>query len=644
MVDPFRLVDTEINGIRLSIPVIVQELFEFIHQEIVEGIFRINGSLKKVNYYYTNLTKYNKWLPTANVYDICSLLKKLLLNNFKFFLVENIDLAKLFGNVSEADGSDGKSDENQITEFNWNYFNHLMNNQLKEINLNVFIYITNFLHNFLLFNKITKMSVLNFAIIFQPICFPCENFVLLPHYINLLKHLLENKSKILINKSLINEKLSYDTNLLDPELESNTLFYKFKNFKNKSIDSINISRRDYFKYSKFGKSVESLPAEVPEPQDESENPFKDQPVNAESETNKSETDPSELLEMPVSDLPMPDNVSELPVSELPVSDTNSASSHEDSDSKTFFNEVKDNSYYKHPSLVNSKSFHCREELYQDESFQSLDPLDLESHAEKGQDHRYGTKQFKPDSQSVDPLLVDPEVNELVKLQDVNTKSFQFDIDFDNSSNSSFHSIVNLDSDEGFDHDATALWQSESKTSQDASYLTNDTSYRPDQLDGDINFNDAKTPMSSSPNKKRYSNADILSSINTFTKPSPNVANAKTKTKPRNSPTRSPTKSKDVQMKRSSRILTKIESKLSLDPVPSFISTSSPTQASPKRGSTPRGSTASISRPQSRTQSESSGSQNKRNSILDNSKNLISMFKNENPKRNFSMKLKSKSVF
>lgn len=651
MVDPFKLIETEVNGIKLSIPIIVQELFEFIYQDIVEGIFRINGSMKKFNYYYTNLSRFNKWLPTANVYDICSLLKKVLLNNFKFFQVDQINLNKLFGNTPEC------PNENQITNFNWNYFNHILNNQVKDINLNVFIYSINYVNNFLQFNKLTKMTNLNFAIIFQPIFFPCDNLILLPHYINLLKHLLENRSKILINKSLINEKMFYNTNLLDPELDSNTFFYKFKNFKNKSIDSINLPKKvplnDYFKYSKFGKSVESLPVDDIEDLNNNEGKSKSDHIDNDADDgNKDESS----LETGIQKDIQKDNSSEYNDS-ISTNDPISDSKTETLSNKEPSSETRDSSDFdtksspsKKPTLPSSKTFHSRDELYHDDSFHSLDPLELASptndhkNTDKDHEHRYGTQKFKhDDTHSVDPLEVDPEVDELVQLKDVNTKSFQFDMDFNNSSNSSFHSIVNTDTDNDFERDidfgslSRSSSQLGSNDGSNRSNLTNDTSFRIDQLDNDINFNSGKdtrksSSASSTTAKKRYSSANILTNINTLANPTPNVASVEKKRSPtRQSNSSSNSNKRDHELKRSSRILTKLESKLSLDPTPSFVSTSSPIKSSSRERST--------TQPLSQT-----SSLGKRSSIIDNGKNFVNMFKNENPKRNFTLKLKSKGVF
>lgn len=673
MVDPFRLVDTEINGIKLSVPIIVQALFEFIHLEIVEGIFRINGSMKKVNYYYSNLSRFNKWLPEANVYDICSLLKKVLLNNFKFFKIEAINLPKLFGNEDDSQGSngdqnDGDNDssttttrvspnENKITNFNWNYFNHLLNNQVKDINLNVLIYSLNFINSFLQYNELTKMSILNFAIIFQPMFFPCDNLILLPNFINLLKYLLENKSKILINKSLINDKLSYNNSYLDPELDNNSFLYRFKNFKNKSIDSINISKKvplnDYFKYSKFGKSAESLPISSEQLQkDEFEQEQEERDDIDVEDQAKSEQDSKLVSRLPMSDGTQHffgSNNSTVKFDSETIPETDTTSIPKKTSSSSMNNYV-----LRQSSLVNSKSFHCREELYQDESFQSLDPLDIES---QGDNDRFGTTQFKRDSNPGEPLKVDPEVNELVKLKDVNTKSFEFDIDLDESSNSSFHSIDNSDSDNEFAHQRASEVESRRSSSQleynaalysNGSQLTNDTSFRPDQLDADIDFGalDASSNNSytagRSPSKKKHSSSatDFLSSINTFAQPNPNLAKSQSgsPTKPKNQ--KFTGRRTDIANKRSSRILTKIESKLSLDPSQSFLSTSSPTRSSSKDESS-----SSTPPPQAQPRSQSAPTNlSKRGSIIDNSRNFINMFKNENTKRNFSLKIKSKGVY
>lgn len=244
MIDPFELQDTEIDGIKLSVPKIVINLFDFINDNIIEGIFRINGSLKKINYYYSNLPKYHKWIESANIYDICSLLKKILNVNYEFF--HSKDFTFQF-----------------LQNFSWDKFNEkVLKLSFKPFNL--FIYVIKRLNNLLTRNEDTKMSMLNYAIIFQPILFNCDNLVILPNFINLLNNILKDNDKLIteypkdrssfIDKDDINtagDKSNSKTSSKSMSSSKNNSttsntglfpsFYKFKNFKNKSFDSINES-------------------------------------------------------------------------------------------------------------------------------------------------------------------------------------------------------------------------------------------------------------------------------------------------------------------------------------------------------------------------------------------------------------------
>lgn len=240
MIDPFELQDTEIDGIKLSVPKIVIYLFDFINDNIIEGIFRINGSLKKINYYYSNLPKYHKWIESANIYDICSLLKKILNVNFDFF--HSKDFTFQF-----------------LQNFSWDKFNEkVLKLNFKPFNL--FIYVIKRLNNLLTRNEDTKMSMLNYAIIFQPILFNCDNLVILPNFINLLNNILKDNDKLITEyskdrSSFIDDDTTGKSNSKtsskstssskNNSTTSNTglfpSFYKFKNFRNKSFDSINES-------------------------------------------------------------------------------------------------------------------------------------------------------------------------------------------------------------------------------------------------------------------------------------------------------------------------------------------------------------------------------------------------------------------
>ncbi|CAH6722993.1 hypothetical protein CLIB1444_12S01860 [[Candida] jaroonii] len=426
MVDPFQIIDVEINDIELKIPVIIYDIFNYIEDNITEGIFRINGSLKKINQYYSNLSKYPKFLkhPDTSIYDICSLIKKILNSNYQFVDSEHLNLT---GN-------------NAVDIKNFN--NHL-NTEIPSLSINIFIFVINKLHNFLKYHDETKMTIMNYSIIFQPILISSDNLLLLPNFINLLKSIIENKEDIKFlhsrNSSIISnfsekdfERGVYDRN--NNFIDSN-FFKNFKSFKNKSFDTINDSlkmkltqNKDFLKLRSKMNSIEDIKFGIVEEEKEgsetsaphtphiesSENP--ETPENEDSHSEKSSVSTShDQSGIDQSGIDQSFNAS---LKELPLEQ----SSPLDEFSETF---------------ESPQSHHDNESIESDESIDlpqpSLAPL-----SEKNQ-------YFLTESPVTKPRESMNSINELCKLDSINSKSFQFNINLDSHSilsNSSYHSIDN----------------------------------------------------------------------------------------------------------------------------------------------------------------------------------------------------------
>lgn len=549
MVDAFKVVSVEINNIHLTIPIILRDLFQFINDEIIEGLFRINGSLKKINYYYNNLHKYKKWLPDANIYDVCSLLKKILITNYKYIDVDKLDLTELKALTMQ--------------DFNWDYFNRFINNHVNSLSLNIFIYSINFISNLLKHTTITKMSLLNYSIIFQPIFLSCDDLVYLPNYINLLNFLLGNVSSIVLDDSLVEEEYRLKTSDKEFNATNNDKPFKFmfKNFKNKSIDSMTDMGKKFpfgndfgFKgYKMSNKSAELLAKTV----EEDKILIKDDLRLVEDEDLNSE----EAFKNSVQKF-----VNELHKSGSNTTFTTVATNIEDIQftSDEPFQPPPSNEYAPEECVSSKDSVSSQSsgspgvDTSIADSFQSLDP---ETKPRKYQVYNQNSKI----DESVDPLTVDPEVNELVQLGDVDTKSFQFNINLP-SPHSSFHS--------------TSSHHIEEFTPSNTSQETNDTSFN------------SSTSKSEGTIAQEYS----LDSLPRSTKSKrESIFGRIEEAIPR---TRSILDSPEKSTRRNSRILSRIESRLSTN--------------------------------------------GDRNSIIEKRKSFIRLFKNDGVK--LSLKLKSKSVY
>ncbi|EGV64617.1 hypothetical protein PSN45_004945 [Yamadazyma tenuis] len=411
MVDVFKLVSPP-DGDEFRIPLILSELYAFINNDICEGIFRINGSLKKVNQYYNSLHRYHRWLPEANIYDVCSLLKKLLTTNYKFFDISKLDL----GELKEL------SDE----KFNWEYFNRFMNNNLNSLSLHIFMYTIAFTSRLLDHSDITKMSLLNFSIIFQPIFFSCDSLVGLPNYINLLNFLLKNHQKIDIDQSLIDSdfKLALSESSVETDFTDNSsFFYRFKSFKNKSIDSIN----------DIGRKI----------------PFSNDITFKGYRFNNRSVDMVSFLK---------DN-----------RDSLSDQSKDEESAGTVITEVPENGPITNSESTQSVSSSTDPQIGSQDAQPDPEPESNPEYTHTLEPPTHKFPVFEID-ESIDPLTVDPEINAVIHLKDIDTQSFQFDVDLDSSSNSSFHSLND-------DSDDTSNQMNQSNFSND----TNDTSFQISEL-------------------------------------------------------------------------------------------------------------------------------------------------------------------
>lgn len=428
MVEAFKVIDVEIHHHSFKLPLVLADLYSFIRADITEGIFRINGSLKKVNQYHSSLNKYNKWLNDANIYDICSLLKKTLITNYKFIDPTKLDFNQLGSNDS----------------FNWDYFNKFLNNNLNPLSFNIFLYTLHFLNELLSFNDITKMTLLNYSIIFQPIFFPCESLIGLPNFINLLNFLLQNKDLIKLDSSLIDE--DFKLALQQQNTFSDTSFlYKFKNFKNKSIDSINdISKKLPFDrgYRMSNKSYDLITTKEvivekdSSPEDPDNTELEEPEILDTLQLTSDQVDQVGQVGPSAPSLPADASSSTDAMNiESDVLSMGSVMSHSGEAESAEF----ESTFEQSKETILKQETHDTIKTANDHEFHGLDPL-------HGPDSSYRLSSFKfTDIDQIDPLTVDPVVNEVINLKEIDTPSFHFNIDVATSSTTSFHSVDDLES-------------------------------------------------------------------------------------------------------------------------------------------------------------------------------------------------------
>lgn len=423
MVDPFQIIDVEINDIELKIPVVIYDIFNYIEDNITEGIFRINGSLKKINQYYSTLSKYPKFLknPDTSIYDICSLIKKILNTNFEFVNSENLNLT----------GNNAVDIKN---------FNNYLNTEIPSLSINIFIFVINKLHKFLHYHDVTKMTIMNYSIIFQPILISSDNLLLLPNFINLLKSIIENKESIKFlhsrNSSIISnfsekdfERGTYDRN--NNFIDSN-FFKNFKSFKNKSFDTINDSlkmklsqNKDFLKLRGKMNSIEDIKFGKVDTSIEEE------------QKSDTESESGEGKESQIED-------SQSVHSARSVQSTHSTHSQKDQSGIDSFSLKELPLEQSSPLDEPSESFESPQTHHDNESIESEESIDLPQPSLAPEKNQYFLSSKSPVTKPRESMN---SINELCKLDSINSKSFQFNINLDSHSmlsNSSYHSIDNND--------------------------------------------------------------------------------------------------------------------------------------------------------------------------------------------------------
>lgn len=231
-----------VESVTCRIPTIVVQCFDKIFENSsVEGIFRINGSVKRIGIVYNHLLNnedFDSITEYYNCHDVCGVLKKFLkvylplINdifspNHLFF-----DKFKVFyDEYVNHDRNSMNSFKTALTTLDNQSLIDLINNFTKYILVKNSSFKNNLLLYFLFnINKLcqsestTKMTSLNYSIIFQPYLFNSSNLSYLPFLQDFLHVLIDNFDLLLE---------TYQSNYL--QIENDDL-----NSIN-SVESINIS-------------------------------------------------------------------------------------------------------------------------------------------------------------------------------------------------------------------------------------------------------------------------------------------------------------------------------------------------------------------------------------------------------------------
>lgn len=225
-----------------QVPTIVIQCFDKIFENTsVEGIFRINGSVKRIGHIYNHLMN-NEGFDTIteyyNCHDVCGALKKFLkiylpqiseifspnylfFDKFKTFYDEymNIDSTSMSSYKTALTSQDSQPLSELVNNFT--KFIILKNSSFKN---NLFIYFLFNISKLCKYQSTTKMTSLNYSIIFQPYLFNSSNLSHLP-FLQEFLHLLIDNFDLLLE--------SYELNHLQTDNDD----YSSVN----SIESINIS-------------------------------------------------------------------------------------------------------------------------------------------------------------------------------------------------------------------------------------------------------------------------------------------------------------------------------------------------------------------------------------------------------------------
>lgn len=226
---------TSVDGLSVKVPKCLVQCFDYLQSNgMVEGIFRVNGSVKRISQYFSNHNVENWIAANPSPHDISGVIKKYL--NYYLYETSVFDGAttkeikshynEYLNQILVIDHNDDASinsfktaktsyDCNPLNEFVEKVVQSMISERSQDKN-QLFIYIVYNLSLIMEHSVKTKMSSINLAIIFQPYFFDnsdINNIQALPFLQEILQTLIEN-SHVLINEYSIEVANLHDNNSL----------------------------------------------------------------------------------------------------------------------------------------------------------------------------------------------------------------------------------------------------------------------------------------------------------------------------------------------------------------------------------------------------------------------------------------------
>lgn len=224
-----------VDGLSVRVPKCLVQCFEYLQSNgMVEGVFRVNGSVKRISQYFANPNIENWIAANPSPHDISGVIKKYL--NYYLYDASVFDEATTreiknhyvvyMNQILVIDHKDDVSinsfktaktsyDCSPLNEFLEKFVQSMISERSQDKN-QLFIYIIHNLSLIMDHSMKTKMSSINLAIIFQPYFFDnsdINNIQTLPLLQKILQTLIENSSA-LINEYSIEVANLHDNNSL----------------------------------------------------------------------------------------------------------------------------------------------------------------------------------------------------------------------------------------------------------------------------------------------------------------------------------------------------------------------------------------------------------------------------------------------
>lgn len=224
-----------VDGLSVRVPKCLVQCFEYLQSNgMVEGVFRVNGSVKRISQYFANPNIENWIAANPSPHDISGVIKKYL--NYYLYGASVFDGAttkeiknhyvEYMNQILVIDYKDDVSinsfktaktsyDCSTLNEFLEKFVQSMISDRSQDKN-QLFIYIIYNLSLIMDHSIKTKMSSMNLAIIFQPYFFDnsdINNIQALPLLQEILQTLIENASA-LINEYSIEVANLHDNNSL----------------------------------------------------------------------------------------------------------------------------------------------------------------------------------------------------------------------------------------------------------------------------------------------------------------------------------------------------------------------------------------------------------------------------------------------